>query len=129
MKQFLYTLVFLVSAFGFAQNSGVINGHILDLEEANAPLLYAKVSIKETGAEALSNETGLFTFENLKEGTYTLVYSFVGYETKETKVNVAASNNEDLKLYLGASTVSLNDLAALFASADVEEPSIATTNK
>ena len=61
---------------------------VLDIEENNAPLMFAKVSIKETGAETLSDEKGNFKFENLAEGTYTLVSSFVGYETKayETKI-------------------------------------------
>ncbi|WP_067145159.1 carboxypeptidase-like regulatory domain-containing protein [Pseudotamlana agarivorans] len=117
MKQFLYILVFCFSAFGFAQNTGSISGNLLDLEEGNAPLLYAKVKVKETGVETLSNEAGFFKFENVTPGTYTLVYSFVGYETKEVKVEVLSANDQNLKLYLGASTVSLDDLASVFASA------------
>ncbi|AUS05402.1 carboxypeptidase-like regulatory domain-containing protein [Pseudotamlana carrageenivorans] len=117
MKQLLYILVFGFSVFGFAQNTGSISGNLLDLEEGHAPLLYAKVMVKETGVEALSNEAGFFKFEDVKPGAYTLVYSFVGYETKEVKVEVLPSNDEVLKLHLGASTVSLDDLASVFASA------------
>lgn len=127
MKQFLYIAVLFISALGFAQNSGSISGNLLDLEEGNAPLLYAKVLVKETGAEALSNDKGFFQFENLKPGTYTLVYSFVGYNTKETQVEVVDAN-EVLKLYLEASTVSLDDLASVFAAgnSNVNEPVIAS---
>ena len=124
MKNLLYITLLFVSAFGFAQNTNSISGNLLDLDSDNAPLLYGEVMIKETGATVVSDENGFFKFENLEAGTYTLVSSFVGYETKESVVSVSETATEDLKLYLGASTVSLDDFASLFANADVNESSV-----
>ncbi|MBU2949840.1 carboxypeptidase-like regulatory domain-containing protein [Tamlana agarivorans] len=124
MKQYIYIFMFFFTAFGIAQNAGSISGNLLDLEAENAPLLYAKVLVKETGTEVLSDEQGFFKFDNLKEGTYTLVYSFIGYETKTSEVQVEASKNEVLELYLGASTISLDDLASVYASADNNETAV-----
>ncbi|KAB1069558.1 carboxypeptidase-like regulatory domain-containing protein [Tamlana haliotis] len=118
MKQFIFSLVFFISALGFAQEAGSISGNLLDVEAENTPLLYAKVMIKETGAEVLSDENGFFKFDNLAEGTYTLVCSFTGYETKESQVKVEALKTEAVKMYLEASTVSLDDLALVYASAE-----------
>jgi hypothetical protein len=129
MKQIIVTIAFFISAFTFAQNTGSISGSLLDIESNNEPLIMAKVSIKETGAEVMSNENGVFKFENLAEGTYTLVSSFIGYETKNYKTTVISNKATTIKLHLRASTISLDDLMlTLSASADKEETSSISTN-
>ncbi|GAA4949522.1 hypothetical protein GCM10023314_23580 [Algibacter agarivorans] len=118
MKYIILTAIFFVSAFTFAQNNGSISGNLLDIELNNAPLMFAKVSIKETGAEVLSDEHGAFKFQNLKDGTYTLTCSFTGYENKETEAKVISGKSTPIKLALTASTLSLDDLMMAMASAD-----------
>jgi hypothetical protein len=118
MKQILFIVTFFITAISFAQRSSSITGNVLDIESNNRPLLYAKVLIKETGAEVLSDEKGFFKFENLKYGNYTLVSSFVGYETKELKVKVESEDTILVKVYLGASSISLDQLMLVIASND-----------
>jgi hypothetical protein len=107
----------------FAQNTGSISGNVLDLESENMPLAYAKVMVKETGAETMSDDKGVFKFENLAEGTYTLVFSFVGYETKTTETKVVNNKVTNVKQQIEASTLSLDDLALTFASTDKNDTS------
>ncbi|GAA4800700.1 carboxypeptidase-like regulatory domain-containing protein [Litoribaculum gwangyangense] len=128
MKQIIFLVAFLISAFTFAQNTGSIVGSVLDVEENNTPLTLAKVILKETGAEALSDENGNFKFENLKEGSYTLVSSFVGYETKALETMVVSNKTNTVTLQLGASTLSLDDLMLAFASEDKKETASVTNN-
>ncbi|TNJ45315.1 carboxypeptidase-like regulatory domain-containing protein [Tamlana fucoidanivorans] len=116
MKQYIYLVAFFISAFGFAQNTGTIQGNLQDLEANNAPLIFGKISIKETGAEVLSDENGHFAINDIKAGEYTLVYSFVGYETKETKIQVTNNKSTYVTLQLAASTISLDDLVSALAS-------------
>ena len=123
MKHIIYIAIFFVTALSLAQQTGSINGNVLDIESNNQPLLYAKVLIKETGAQVLSNEKGLFKFENLKDGNYTLISSFVGYETKETKIKVQSGKVTEIKISLGASSISLSELVLTFASAKKENTS------
>lgn len=125
MKNIIYIAIFFISALSYAQETGSISGNLLDFESNNEPLIFAKVTIKETGAEILSDEKGFFKFENLKAGEYTLVTSFTGYETKETKITVA-SDTSAIKLVLEPSTLSLEDLVATMAS--VDNGSSSTTN-
>ncbi|WP_396602361.1 carboxypeptidase-like regulatory domain-containing protein [Algibacter sp. R77976] len=125
MKHIIYIAIFFLSALSFAQEAGSISGKILDFESNSEPLIFAKVSIKETGTEVLSDEKGFFKFENLKTGEYTLVSTFTGYETKETKITVAA-NNTNIKLVLEPSSLSLEDLVATMAS--VENSASTTSN-
>ena len=118
MKHIVFTLTFFISAFAFAQNTASLTGVILDLEENNSPLLLAKVLIKETGAQTLSDENGNFKFENLKEGVYTLVSSFVGYKTASVETKVITNKANAVKLGLSANSISLEDLVGAFASSD-----------
>ena len=117
MKHIIYLAIFFISTLSFAQETGTISGNLLDFESNNEPLIFAEVLIKETGVKVLSDEKGYFKFENLKHGEYTLVTSFVGYETKEYKITLV-SNTANIKLMLEPNTISLEDLVATIASAD-----------
>lgn len=121
MKNLVSIAVFFISVYSFAQSNTTLNGMVTDLESNNAPLMYAKVMVKETGVETLSNENGFFKFENLQAGNYTLVYSFTGYETKAVKIEVKPEKiNNAVTMAIGATSVSLEDLMAVLAS--VETP-------
>ncbi|MEP3838374.1 MAG: carboxypeptidase-like regulatory domain-containing protein [Algibacter sp.] len=117
MKQIIYIALFFISSLSYGQNTGSIQGNLLDFESNNEPLILAKVVLKETGAQVLTDDNGIFKFEKLNNGEYTLVSSFVGYDTKETKITVA-SDAAVVKVILEPSTLSLEDLMATMASAD-----------
>ena len=124
MKHFLFTMFFFATLFASAQN-GTINGKITDAEEGNSPLLFAKVTIKETGAKVMTDEHGAFTFENIANGTYTLVCSFTGYDSKEIITEVISSKtSKEIKASLSASSLSLDDLAMAFATSEKKETTI-----
>lgn len=120
MRYLLLNMFLFVTMFASSQN-GTINGKITDAEEGNSPLLFAKVTIKETGAKVMTDENGTFKFDNITNGTYTLVCSFSGYETKEIRTEVNTKNNSAIVLALGASTLSLDDLTSVYASSNTEK--------
>ncbi|MFH4968467.1 carboxypeptidase-like regulatory domain-containing protein [Gaetbulibacter sp. M240] len=123
MKLF-YTVVFLViTATGFAQNTGRISGNLLDLESNKAPLNMAKVTLKGLNTETVSDAQGHFKFDNLKPGTYTLVSRFVGYDPKEITVEVKPETTNTVTLEMAASSISLEDLVSL-ASAGQKTASV-----
>ena len=64
-----------VNAFLTGLENGVIDG------DFNEPLPFANILLKETGEGVTSDFDGKYSFE-LEQGTYTLQFSFVGYETK-----------------------------------------------
>lgn len=121
MKTFLFILVTFVTYSTFGQGFGSVVGTLGDAEENNAPLVYAHVKIKETGVTTQSDLSGVFQFELLNEGTYTLQLSFAGYESKELKINVASNKITEIKSSLGASSISFADLIALESTASREE--------
>lgn len=113
MRHLITLLLLTFSTIGFSQNAGIIVGKVVDTEINNDPLVFAKVSIKGTAVESESDVTGLFLLENLADGDYTLVCSFVGYDSKEIKVHVNAMQPVEVNFSLSPSTVSLNEIASL----------------
>ena len=71
-------LSFFIPFFALAQIG--ITGTVID-GDFNEPLPFANILLNETGEGVTSDFDGKYSFE-LEEGTYTLQFSFVGYETK-----------------------------------------------
>lgn len=113
MKHLLTLSLVLFTSICFSQNNGLIVGNLMDGEMNDSPLMYAEVSIKGTSLKTTTDLSGLFLFENLKDGDYTLVCSFTGYESKELKLKIVNGEPAEINTSLNASSISLNDFAAL----------------
>ncbi len=91
----------LVSA---QQSTGSIVGKLTDQEYNNEPLAFANVLIKGTTLGATSDFDGLFEIANVEPGTYTVTFSYLGYETVEIpNVTVEAGKVTSLNVPMSAS--------------------------
>ncbi|WP_157961082.1 carboxypeptidase-like regulatory domain-containing protein [Lutibacter citreus] len=91
-----------------------VKGIVLDAENEGEPLYFAEVTVKELNKTVETEIDGSFKL-SLKPGEYTLVYSFIGYETVEIQnVKIQGGNVLKLKQVLKASkpdTPNLNTVA------------------
>ena len=87
-------LLFCITISVFPQFS--IEGTITN--EKDEALEGAGILIRENNLGTISDLSGNFIFEKLKEGNYTVLVSFMGYETLEQTVNLTANLSLDLKL-------------------------------
>lgn len=111
MKTIFNILICLVSAASFAQGTGSISGLLTDKETGDQPLPFANVTIKGTTKGTTTDFDGLYQIENIEPGTYTLVFSFVGYETLEVpNVKVTANKVTEVNTGLGASAAALDEV-------------------
>jgi len=110
MRHFVILFVLFISAVSYSQNTVSIIGNITDNDVINEPLLYANVSIKGTSIEANTDENGFFVFDNLEEGNYTLVCSFIGYETQELNVDIKSGKTASVNLALNPTSFSFSEL-------------------
>ena len=62
-----------------------VNGMVLD-EKSNTALIGANIIIKDTEYGSATNNEGQFSISGLPAGRYTLITSYIGYETKETEL-------------------------------------------
>src|SRR5690554_4851507 len=82
MRLFLKIFILFFTSISLAQSSSII-GQITDIEYDSEPLAFVNVYLKDTNQGVTSDFDGLYTLDNVASGTYTVVYSFVGYETVE----------------------------------------------
>ena len=106
----LITIICLSVAFGAAgQSTGSIVGLLTDKEFNNEPLAFVNLFIEEEKKGTTSDFDGLYALEDLSEGTYTVVYSFVGYETVEiADISVEAGKVTTVNVPMCASAANLS---------------------
>ena len=104
MKNYLAIAALLFSTWIFGQQTGAIVGKLTDKELNNEPLAFANVLIKGTTTGTTSDFDGLYEIAGLEPGTYTVVFSYLGYETVEIpNVEVVADKVTTLNIPMSAS--------------------------
>jgi len=101
MKKILL-LISLFTTIAFAQDKVQISGKVLDGEMDNEPLLGATVIINGTTTGAQTDLDGNYILE-VYPGTYTLEYSYVGYNS--TKENIIITDNKTINKTLQANSL------------------------
>ena len=124
MKKAFFLFLLIICFFSYGQETGTIQGKILDGELFNEPLLMATVSIKNTDSSTHTNFRGNFEFNDLIPGHYDIIVQFLGYEVIELPVNLEARESIEILETLHAKTLALPstadvtnvDKASIFAS-------------
>ncbi len=81
IKKIILFFPLIISFVGLSQ-AGTVEGVVLDKEMNESPLPFANVIVKGSSIGTTTDFDGKFALSNLSPGTYTLVFSFVGYETR-----------------------------------------------
>lgn len=112
MRSIYVLLLLLTTALSaVAQEKGSIVGVLIDKETNGQPLPFATVQLKNTTKGGTTDFDGLYEIQNVDLGTYTLVFSFVGYETLEIpNVTVEADKVTTVNAGLGASSATLDEV-------------------
>lgn len=108
MKKIFALLILCTSVQLFAQQ-GTLTGNVID-GDFNDALAFANVFVKDASIGTTSDFEGDYTLE-LEEGTYTIVYSFVGYQTKEvSEVKIVAGQELRIDVTLNPSAGQLDEI-------------------
>ncbi|MGY0392395.1 TonB-dependent receptor [Bizionia sp. KMM 8389] len=102
MKTILNFLFLALTTIAVSQNS--IQGIVTDADMGDG-LPYVNIYFPQLEKGATTNDNGEFTINNLPSGNYTLVYSFVGYETKS--INITIPTTEIISLSLSSSAIEM----------------------
>ena len=122
MKQKISFLFLLVSIISFAQSKGTISGVITDKDANNVALPFANVLVKGTSVGVTTDENGKYSLA-LSAGKHTLQFSFVGYESVETTVDVKAGETLTVNKALGSGGYKLEDVVIKSVSKNREKES------
>lgn len=102
MNKYISTLIFLLSILLMSQTiySQSILGKLIDAANSD-PLIGAFVKIEGTQTGAVSDLDGSYIIDDIKPETYTVLFSYIGYQTitiKEVKVFVGEVTKLDIAL-------------------------------
>ncbi len=111
----LFTLFLSFCAMASAQipASKVTDAHIVgDVTDASSGdhLPYVNVVIKGTTIGIMTDASGHYFLKNLPIGTYTVVYSMVGYQTVEKSVTIEPSKTIELKIQLEETSIMMDNV-------------------
>jgi iron complex outermembrane receptor protein len=102
MKNYVLLLTaLLIHLLCVAQNTGRINGKVTD--EKGQPMAGATVTIRESSVSTVTDNTGMFSFTNVRSGNVTLVVSFVGYADAVQTVRVSDNAATSAEISLSTS--------------------------
>jgi outer membrane cobalamin receptor len=117
-------VIFLVSFICFSSFAQTLKGKVTDAITGEA-LIGAHVLIKETKQNYFVELGGNFVVKEIKQGQYTLVISYIGYNTRIEPVTISAAGIKTIALPLSSNTKGLNVITVTESRAsDAKEKSI-----
>ncbi len=102
MRKILILALISFTQFIFAQDKGTVKGIVTDKEMSNEPLPFANVFVKGTSIGGNTEMDGTYSI-SIAPGNYTLVFSFVGYQTIEKPITIVAGKTITVNQVMGAS--------------------------
>jgi uncharacterized membrane protein len=104
VKKLIFLILVLSSLYSYA---GFVKGVVKDTDDQ--PLPFASVYVKNTSYGGCTNLKGEYFLE-LTPGKYTLVFSFLGFETIEKEVIVPAKGSVILNVVLKENSALMREI-------------------
>ena len=111
-KSLLILLISLLSVSAYpiyAQEGSSIYGFVTD-ESTGEALIGANVIIKETGAGMATDMNGYYVIQEIPDGDYTVLVSYVGYQVLNYDIKVSGQETQKLDLALTLQAVSMREV-------------------
>ena len=109
MRKLLFLLfALLFSATMFAQ-TGNIRGFVYE-KESGEPVIFCSVFLKGTNIGAATDINGMYNIAKVNTGVYTLVATYIGYDTTEVNITLKSGQILSKNLEIGESSVKLNEV-------------------
>ncbi|MDR1096569.1 MAG: TonB-dependent receptor [Tannerella sp.] len=110
MKKAILIYIFLFSLTAYSQVRVNISGKVTSTEDET--LSYGTVLLKGTSFGGATTADGEYSFD-APAGEYTLVTSFLGYETFQKKIKLAAGKNERLNIVIAPKVSELDEVVVV----------------
>jgi outer membrane cobalamin receptor len=109
------TFIFLTFFFGLtanAQNNFVLKGTVTD-SKTYEPLENVSVVISDVKKNTLTNTNGFFEITSLKQGTYFLTTSIVGYTPTQTKITLKSDSVVYVQIKMVSEATELSEVTVI----------------
>ncbi|MDY0025113.1 MAG: TonB-dependent receptor [Lentimicrobium sp.] len=109
-------LFFTTLTFLYAQD-GIVRGFVYE-KETGEPVIFTNVYLYKTNFGAATDVNGYFTISRIPDGNYTLMVTYLGYDTLQEPIAIKGNTVITRKLYL---TKAAFDLGEVQITADRSE--------
>ena len=100
-----FLLLLLTTSFLWAQNTAELSGKITD-KATQKPLIGADIYLKELKKGANADAQGNYYLKGIPEGNYTIIGSYLGYQTFSRKIYLKGQERLDISLKEQAEEIS-----------------------
>jgi len=102
-----------------AQQTASVSGYVTD-SETGETLISANIGFQGTRLGASTNTLGYYTITNIEPGTYTLIGSYVGYQSYSRQITLEPGENLRLDIGLIPESIELEEIEVR-SQAELEE--------
>ena len=113
---------FCLAAPTNAQDAATVQGVVTDSADTSLPGVNVRVEGTQQGAS--TDADGTYELQSITPGRYTIVASFVGYQTASKSVNLDAGETRTLNFTLRKKAVGLDEMVVTALGVDREERSL-----
>lgn len=99
MRTLLFLLALSLSFSVAAQKKVTLSGYVKDLETGEG-MIAATVLVKELSIGTTTNEYGFYSL-SLEPGTYTIEWSFIGFEAVTEKIDLTSDQTRNVEIGFG----------------------------
>ncbi len=107
LKNFLTVVYIVITPMLWAQN-GTLKGFVYDKINGE-PCMFANVSVVGTQLGAATDLNGYFVINNIPQGSYTVVFTYVGYDSVAINITMAPGKLLSEKIYMNKSSIILQE--------------------
>lgn len=109
MKFFYISLFVICSLSTWAQNTGVVVRGVVKTSDGNGAG-FVNVAIQGTSKGTVADKEGKYELKNITPGSYVLVASFIGLESKKQNITVVAGQVIDVDFVLSENATQLEEV-------------------
>lgn len=102
-------IILLATISTLSAQDGVIRGFVYE-KETGEPVIFTNVYLYRTSYGAATDVNGYFTISKIPAGSYTLMVTYMGYDTIREQVTLAKGQILTKKLYVAKSAFNLEEV-------------------
>jgi len=110
MKRFsLISIIFLCALLSFSQNTGTIKGFVYD-KSTGEPVIFTNVYLYQTTYGSSTDVNGYFIITKVPAGEYTLMVTYLGFDTLSIPLSLQPGGVITKQLYLQENAINLETI-------------------
>lgn len=110
LRTFFIAFLFLFAALPFTHaQDGLVRGFVYE-QETGEPVIFTNVYLYKTNFGSATDVNGYFTISRIPDGNYTLMVTYLGYDTLREPITIKGNTVITRKLFLTKSAFNLGEV-------------------